>query len=107
MNEKYEELIKAFHMTWDEFPGQARLINSKSETIAINKFAASLGMEVGQICAKFGALESHKGCLKSAVLKEKIAKIDRPNEEKVRGWLPVEGYDDVAVHFSLAIPNVN
>lgn len=64
-------------------------------------------MEVGQICAKFGAPESHKGCLKSDALQEKVAKVDRPNEGKVRGWLPIEGYENVVVHFSLGIPQVN
>lgn len=105
--EKYEELIQAFKMTWDSFPGAARLIDKGNVTIAVNRFASEHGLEPGQICAKIGTPESHRGCMKSIALKEKTAKIDRPAEGKIRGWLPIEDYPDVVVHFSVGIPDVN
>lgn len=107
IEEKYGELIQAFKMTWDSFSGAARLIDKGNVTIAVNRFASEHGLEIGQICAKIGAPESHRGCLKSAALKEKIAKIDRPSESKIRGWIPIEDYPDVVVHFSVGIPDVN
>ncbi|NCB92826.1 MAG: hypothetical protein EOM40_09750 [Clostridia bacterium] len=102
-----EELIKGFHQTWDEFPGAVRLIDKTNMTIACNKFAEENGLEAGQICAKIGAPENHKGCLKAMAIKTGTAQIDRPNDGRIRGWIPVEGYPDVVVHFSLALPETN
>ncbi|MCQ4754658.1 hypothetical protein [Enterocloster bolteae] len=107
IEKKYEDLIKAFKTTWDSFPGAARLIDNRNVTIAVNRFASEHGMEEGQICAKMGTPESHRGCLKKAALLEREGKIDRPNADKIRGWLPIEKYPDVVVHFSLGLPDVN
>lgn len=107
MEKKYEELIQAFKMTWDLFPGAARLIDKGNVTIAVNKFASEHGLEAGQICAKLGSPEGHRGCLKSVALKEHTAKIDRPVSDKIRGWLPIEDYPDIVVHFSVGLPEVN
>lgn len=106
-NQGLEELARAFRQTWDSFPGAVRLIDKKNLTLACNKFAEEHGLAVGQICAKIGAPESHRGCRKSLALSTQEAQIDRPAEGKIRGWLPVEGYPDIAVHFSLALPEVN
>ena len=57
---RYTELIEAFHKTWEKFPGQARLIDGKHHVIAVNAFAAKNGRTPGEICAAFGAPESHK-----------------------------------------------
>ena len=107
MEKKYGELIQAFETTWDSFPGAARLIDKGNMTIAVNQFASEHGLEAGQICAKIGAPESHRGCLKNAAFKENVAKIDRPAQNKIRGWLPIENYPDVVVHFSVGLPDVN
>lgn len=102
-----EELIKAFHQTWDGFPGPARLIGKGNVTIACNKTAEASGLEEGQICAKVGAPESHKGCLRTVALETGKTQMDRPADGKVRVWIPVEGYPDIVVHFALFLPEVN
>ena len=107
MEKKYGELIQAFKTTWDAFPGAARLIDKGNVTIACNKFAEANGLEAGQICAKIGAPESHKGCLKAVAIKTGEAKVDRPIEGIIRAWVPVEGYPDIVVHFALALPEIN
>lgn len=106
-NKKYEELIKAFHLTWDEFPGVTRLIDKGNNVIACNKAALAAGLSEGQICAKIGSPESHRGCRKSLAIKTSTAQVDRPVENKIRGWIPMEEYPDIVVHFSLALPETN
>ena len=108
MEEKdYTELIEAFHKTWELFPGQARLIDRKHRVIAVNAFAANNGRKPGELCAQFGTPESHRGCRKMAALDTGVGQLDRPFAERVRGCVPLEGYPDVVVHFSLAVPEVN
>ena len=63
-------------------------------------------MKVGEICAERKSPENHRGCLKLKVLSTGKAGIDRPTEGKIRGWLPVKGYPDVVIHFSLTLPEV-
>lgn len=104
---KYAELVEAFHKTWELFPGQARLIDRKNQVIAVNAFAAKNGRTPGEICVKFGPPESHRGCRKKAALDTGTGQLDRPFAERVRGWVPLPGYPDVVVHFSLAVPEVN
>lgn len=101
----YEELVQAFHLTWDSFPGAARIIDSTNHTIAVNPYAARQGMVVGEICALRQSPERHRGCLKNAALKTKTAQYDRTFTGKIRGWLPVAGYPELVIHFSIAIPD--
>ena len=101
---KYEELIRAFHLTWDGFPGVARLISRDNYVLAANRAAEAAGLTVGQICAKMGAPESHKGCRKAMALSTQTAQVDRPVENKIRAWVPVDGYPDIVVHFSVVLP---
>ena len=101
---EYEELIRAFHLTWDKFPGPARLIDKGNHVLAVNQAAEAAGLAVGQICAKMGNPESHKGCKKALALSTQKAQVDRPVENKIRAWLPIEGYPDLVVHFSVVLP---
>ncbi len=98
---RYEELIRAFHLTWDAFPGTARLIDKGNHVLAVNQAA---GLTEGQVCAKIGAPESHRGCRKALALSTQTAQVDRPIENKIRAWVPVEGYPEVVVHFSVILP---
>ena len=103
-NAKYEELIHAFHLTWDGFPGVARLIGRDNCVLAANRAAEAAGLVAGQICAKMGPPESHKGCRKALALSTQTAQVDRPVENKIRAWIPVDGYPDIVVHFSVVLP---
>ena len=99
-----DKIILAFHQMWDGFPGIARLINSKHVIIASNKTAEEKGFTKGVICARVGSPESHKGCMANLTLKTQTAQTDRKLEDRIRGWVPLEGYDDLFVHFTLPIP---
>lgn len=107
VNNGMNTMISEFHRTWDAFPGLARLIDKGNKVLAINKFAQSTGHQEGEICAKIGLPESHRGCLKAFALKTQIAQMDRPVVDKVRAWVPVEGYPNLVVHFSITIPEIN
>ena len=104
---RYEELIRAFHLTWDAFPGTSRLIDKGNHVLAVNQAAAAAGLTEGQVCAKIGAPESHRGCRKALALSTRTAQVDRPIENKIRAWVPVEGYPEVVVHFSVMLPECN
>lgn len=104
---KYEKLIRAFHQTWDKFPGIARLIDKNNYVFAVNKAAEAAGFEAGQICAKMGAPESHRGCKKALALSLQTAQMDRPTKDKIRTWLPLDGYPDLVIHFSILMPEQN
>ena len=99
-----DKIILAFHLMWDSFPGSARLINSRHIIIASNKTAEENGFTEGVICARVGSPESHKGCMANHTLKTRTAQTDRKLDDRIRGWLPLEGYDDLFVHFTLPIP---
>lgn len=102
--ETYAELIQAFHLTWDPFPGVARLISNSNYVVAVNQAAKAAGFTVGQICAKLGSPEGHRGCKKTLALATRTARVDRPVENKIRAWVPVDGYPDIVVHFSMVLP---
>lgn len=107
INASYEELIQAFHLTWDTFPGVARLIDKGNHVLAVNRAAEAAGFAPGQICSRMGAPESHRGCRKALALATGEAQIDRPVENKIRAWAPIEGYPEIVVHFSVVLPEWN
>lgn len=99
------ELIEAFHALWDGFPGMARLINDKHTVLASNPAAESKGFAAGANCAKVGDPAIHRGCKLNAMLRSGKAQTDVVLEDRVRGWMPVAGREDICVHFALPIPN--
>lgn len=99
-----DKIILAFHQMWDGFPGIARLINKKHIVLASNKTAEEKGFTEGSVCTRVGAPELHKGCMANLTLKTHTARLDRKLGDRIRGWIPLEGYDDLFVHFTLPIP---
>lgn len=98
-----KSVIAAFHQMWDLFPGSVRLIHKNHTILASNPIAKELGFEEGLKCICIEARESHRNCKSIRMLKTQTAQVDRPSMEKVRGWIPVVGYDDIYVHFTLTI----
>ena len=87
------EVIKAFHLMWDNYPESAMLIDKKRNIIAANKVAPSTGR-----------IEQHKGCRAEeawkngeASYRKKVGKLG----DVVSFWIPVDGYPDYLVHFSV------
>ena len=104
---EYAEVIGMFHRMWDGFPGLARLIDRNHHVIAANPVALEKGFAPGCVCAKVGAPEIHRGCKLSEMFRTGEARTDRVIPDRVRGWMPVEGYPDLCVHFAVMIPGEN
>ena len=98
------ELIDAFHALWDNFPGMARLIDDKHTVLAANPVAESKGFVPGASCVKVGDPAIHRGCKHGAMFRSGEAQTDIVLEDRIRGWVPVAGYENVCVHFALPIP---
>ena len=98
------EVIKAFHLMWDNYPESAMLIDKKRNIIAANKIAPSTGRIEGNKCALVEPLEQHKGCLAEeawekgeASYRKKVGKLG----DVVSFWVPIDGFPDYLVHFSV------
>lgn len=105
--EKKQEInciIESFHNMWDEFPGPVRLIDKKHNIVAINTIAEEKGFLVGLCCAKVGEACAHIGCKANVMFKCGYAQIDKPGKDRIRGWIPIRGNEDLYVHFSLTLP---
>ncbi|GFZ30217.1 hypothetical protein CSC2_07430 [Clostridium zeae] len=96
-----EKIIEAFHMMWDNFPGSVRLIHKNRTVLAVNEIARQNGFEVGVMCIKIGSPEIHRGCKANVALSTKKAQIGKLGEDRIRYWIPVTGYDDIYIHFSI------
>jgi len=99
-----EELIEQFHAMWDKFPGLARLIDAKHNVLAANPIARERGFVEGAICAKVGGPELHAKCKLNQMFATGQPMTDHVLADRVRGWIPVAGRDDVCVHFAVMIP---
>ena len=101
---EYAEVIGMFHRMWDGFPGLARLIDRNHHVIAANPVALEKGFAPGCVCAKVGAPEIHRQCKLTRLFQAGEAQTDNVIEDRIRGWMPVEGYPDLSVHFAVMIP---
>ena len=104
-NDDFSDVIKAFHLMWDAFPGMARLIDKRHTVIASNPIAQSKGFMPDVLCAKVASPDIHKKCKMAITLKTGMAHADRVIEDRIRGWQPVLGYPDLVVHFAIMIPD--
>ena len=101
---EYAEAAAMFHRMWDGFPGLARLIDRNHHVIAANPVALEKGFAPGCVCAKVGAPEIHRQCKLIKLFQTGEAQTDNVIEDRIRGWMPVEGYPDLSVHFAVMIP---
>lgn len=99
-----KHLIDGFHRMWDAFPGMARLIDKDSNVLAVNAFGIAAGHRKGEICSRIPSPENHRGCLKAKVLLTQKADMDRPSEDKLRIWVPIEGFPELVLHASITLP---
>ena len=99
------ELIAAFHLMWDNFPGLARLVNMRHVVLAANPLAQEKGFAPGTICAKVGSKEIHRGCKLATAFKTGQTVTDAVLGDRIRGWQPIAGRSDVLVHFALMLPD--
>lgn len=100
-----DELVRAFHMMWENYPEAVRLIRRDFHVIAGNKVYLAQGGQIDVQC-NVGDPSFHKGCQAMNSLKTREAKC---KQSEVLGvtwdsyWIPVEGVEDYFVHFTNGI----
>ncbi len=95
-----EELVRAFHLMWDNYPEMVRLIDRKFNIIAGNTAFYKVGGQDGVKC-NTGDPAFHKGCQAMSALKTQETKTKSSEVEGVTWetyWIPVS--DDYYVHFT-------
>ena len=102
---KLDEYVRAFHMMWDNYPEPVRLIDRTFTIVAGNKLYMknSGGRFLGTKCNQAGDPSLHRGCKAMESLRTGEARIVTANMEGVRWdsyWVPVEGTDELYVHFT-------
>lgn len=74
--------------------------------MAVNKAADAIGIiKPGMNCAKIGS-QPHKGCLADKALASgevKYVQIPLPDCKAIGFWIPLEGYPEFFLHFSVGL----
>ncbi len=97
-----EELIKAFHQMWDNYPESVRLIHRSFRVVAGNKKYIATGGTINTKC-NVGDPSFHKGCQAMNCLKlreTRTVSVDMDGIAWESYWVPVEGSEDYYVHFT-------
>jgi hypothetical protein len=108
-NEIKPEILNAFNMMWGNFPFLVVLLRKNRTILALNKKARELGVKEGMKCYQLSRGKGiHKECMADAALKEDISKrsvLYSPALKQVLDsyWIPVEGVNDLYVHFATDI----
>ena len=100
-----EELIRSFHMMWDNYPEMVRLIDRRFNVIAGNRVFYQMGGQDGVKC-NTGDPALHRGCQAMNALKTQETKTLSSEVEGVKWetyWVPVSGASDYYVHFTNGI----
>ena len=97
-----EELVRSFHMMWDNYPEMVRLIDRRFNVIAGNPAYYRMGGQDGVKC-NTGDPALHKGCqamnaLKTQETKTLCTEVEGMNWEAF--WVPVSGAEDYYIHFT-------
>jgi hypothetical protein len=99
-----EKLVESFHLTWDNYPETVILIYKDRTIIATNKVGEKAGRQIGIKCYSTTSDEIHTGCKANESLKKHSYTYVT---EKGNGgvmisfWLPIDGYNDYLIHFSV------
>ncbi len=97
-----EELVRAFHMMWDNYPEMVRLIDRRFNVIAGNPAYYRMGGKDGVKC-NTGNPALHRGCQAMNALKTQETKTLRSEVDGAvweAYWVPVAGESDYYVHFT-------
>lgn len=97
-------VIEAFHLMYDHYPESVMLIHKNREIIAVNPAGASIGREPGMRCAQLQPKISHIGCRADEAIhtgEMTYRKKSGTNGDVISFWLPIDGYPDCLIHFSV------
>ena len=99
-----EEIIRAFHLMWDNFPEAVTITQKSREIVAVNKKAAEFGLKAGIKCSSIGKPENHKGCQcdKAVDTGEPQFCTYEGNFGKAYGyWIPIPEKPEWVIHFGV------
>lgn len=99
-----EEIIRAFHEMFDNFPEPVMITQKSREMVAINKKAADLGLAVGLKCSSIGKPENHRGCLCNKAIDsgESVFVQYQGSFGKSFGyWIPIPSKPEWVIHFGV------
>lgn len=99
-----EEIIRAFHLMWDNFPEAVTITQKSREIVAVNKKAAEFGLAPGIKCSSIGKPENHKGCQCDKAVDTGEAQFCtyEGNFGKAYGyWIPIPEKPEWVIHFGV------
>ena len=99
-----EEILKAFHMMWDNFPEAVTITQKSREIVAVNKKAAEFGLTPGIKCSSIGKPENHAGCKCNQAVDTGEPQICtyEGNYGKAYGyWIPIADKPEWVIHFGV------
>ena len=99
-----EEIIRAFHLMWDNFPEAVMITQKSREIIAVNKKAAEFGLKPGVKCSTIGAPENHAGCQCNAAVDTGAAQFvtyDGKFGKAYGYWIPIPEKPEWIIHFGV------
>ena len=99
-----EEIIRAFHLMWDNFPEAVMITQKSREIVAVNKKAAEFGLQVGVKCSSIGAPENHRGCQCNAACdtgEVQICTYEGAFGKAYGYWIPIPEKPEWIIHFGI------
>lgn len=99
-----EDIIRAFHLMWDNFPEAVTITQKSREIVAVNKKAAEFGLQPGVKCSSIGKPENHKGCQCDKAVDTGEAQFCtyEGNFGKAYGyWIPIPEKPEWVIHFGV------
>ncbi len=99
-----EDIIRAFHLMWDNFPEAVMITQRSREIVAVNKKAAEFGLKAGIKCSSVGKPENHIGCQCNAACdtgEPQICTYDGAFGKAYGFWIPIAEKPDWIIHFGV------
>jgi len=103
-----EEILRNFHLFWDNFPTAVTLVYRDRTIVATNLMAQAQGYPVGMKCIDLGEKKHHAGCRANLALRDKkgvreVAYYDFLGQVIDGYWVPLAGHEEFYVHFGIDI----
>ena len=99
-----EEIIRAFHLMWDNFPEAVTITQKSREIVAVNKKAAEFGLAPGIKCSSIGKPENHKGCQCNQAVdtgEAQFCTYEGAFGKAFGYWIPIPEKPEWVIHFGV------
>ena len=99
-----EEIIRAFHLMWDNFPEAVTITQKSREIVAVNKKAAEFGLQPGIKCSSIGKPENHRGCKCNEAVdtgEAQFCTYEGAFGKAYGYWIPIPKKPEWVIHFGV------